>query len=72
MNSKELKKARGNVDLTQCEVAKKLGIATKTYNRKELGLTEFTRKEILQLFNILYLSAEEFDMIFFENKITKM
>lgn len=69
MNNELLKKARNRVNLTQKEVAEKLGIATKTYNRKELGIIEFTRKEILKLIHILNLSSKEFNKIFFNEQL---
>lgn len=41
-----LRKAK---DLTQYEMAKQLGISTRTYNRKELGITQFTGNEMFML-----------------------
>ncbi|MBC8580107.1 helix-turn-helix transcriptional regulator [Zhenhengia yiwuensis] len=69
MNNELLKKARNQANLTQKEVAEKLGIATKTYNRKELGVIDFTRKEILKLIHILNLSAKEFNKIFLNEQL---
>lgn len=69
MNNELLKKARNQANLTQKEVAEKLGIATKTYNRKELGIIDFTRKEILKLIHILNLSSKEFNKIFFNEQL---
>ncbi|MBS5799233.1 helix-turn-helix transcriptional regulator [Zhenhengia sp.] len=70
MNTKKLKQARLNVNLTQHEVAKKIGISTKTYNRKELGMADFSLHEVTSLIELLYLSFKEVNEIFFENKIT--
>lgn len=69
MNNELLKKARNQANLTQKEVAEKLGIATKTYNRKELGIIDFTRKEILKLIHILNLSSKEINKIFFNEQL---
>ena len=55
MNTKKLKQARLNVNLTQHEVAKKIGISTKTYNRKELGMADFSLHEVTSLIELLYL-----------------
>ena len=69
MNNELLKKARNQANLTQKEVAEKLWIATKTYNRKELGIIDFTRKEILKLIHILNLSSKEINKIFFNEQL---
>ncbi len=70
MDSKKLKGLRVENGLTQKQISEKLGMAIKTYNRKELGLVEFTRDEILRLAEILDMSLESVNEIFFENKLT--
>lgn len=70
MDSTKLKGLRVGKGLTQKQISKKLGMAVKTYNRKELGLVEFTRDEILRLAEILDMSLQLVNEIFFENKLT--
>lgn len=70
MDSIKLKGLRVGAGLTQEQISKELGMATKTYNRKELGLVEFTRDEISKLAKILDMSLQQVNEIFFENKLT--
>jgi len=70
MNGNKLKSLRILHDLTQENIAKKVGVTAKTYNRKELGLVKFTVFEIIQLASILDLSLDNVNEIFFDNKLT--
>ncbi len=65
MDYMKLKGIRVSKGYTQEVLAEELGISTKTYNRKELGIIEFNRKEIAQLIEILDLSDSEVFNIFF-------
>lgn len=65
MNCMRLKGIRVSKGYTQEVLAEELGISTKTYNRKELGIIEFNRKEIAQLIDILDLDDKEVFNIFF-------
>ncbi len=68
MDCMKLKGIRVSKGYTQEVLAEELGISTKTYNRKELGIIEFNRKEIAQLIEILDLDDKEvFDIFFTAN-----
>lgn len=71
MVSLKLKGKRVMKGYTQKALAEKMHMSEKTYNRKELGLIEFNRSEILSLVEILNLNVFEVDEIFFDNKLTK-
>lgn len=71
MNTQKLKAIRIEKNHTQKTLAKAAGMSEKTYNRKELGIIDFTGSEILRLSEILDLSIEMVNEIFFENKLTK-
>lgn len=66
MDIQKLKGARVSKGYTQELIARKLGVSTKTYNRKELGLIEFNRKEILKLMEILELDHKDIAEIFLQ------
>lgn len=71
MNTDELRSKRIKHALTQKEIAEKLGMSTKSYNRKELGVIDFSREEIKNISNVLDLTKMEIIEIFFEDIITK-
>lgn len=71
MNIDELRSKRIKHALTQKEIAEKLGMSTKSYNRKELGVIDFSREEIKNISNVLKLTKMEIIEIFFEDAITK-
>lgn len=71
MNIDELRSKRIKHALTQKEIAEKLGMSTKSYNRKELGVIDFSREEIKNISNVLKLTKMEIIEIFFEDTITK-
>ena len=48
----KLKGARAERSLTQSDLAKLLGITTKSYCNKENGKTEFTQSEIEKMLDI--------------------
>lgn len=70
MDKQKLKKYREEKKLTQANIAKELGISTKTYNRKEVGVVDFTRSEIERISQILNLSIFLVGEIFFKDLIT--
>lgn len=65
MNVK-LKGKRVEKLLSQSELAHKLGMNTSTYNRKELGINDFTLSEIQ---NLMYYLDCDFDDIFFKKEV---
>ncbi|WP_069997790.1 helix-turn-helix domain-containing protein [Cellulosilyticum sp. I15G10I2] len=71
MDSVRLSNIRKKKKLTQLMLAGKMGISTKSYNRKELGIIEFTRHEIEAVSKELELTLEDINEIFFSNQITK-
>lgn len=71
MNTDELRSKRIKHALTQKEIAEKLGMSTKSYNRKELGVIDFSREEIKNISNVLGLTKMEIIEIFFEDFVTK-
>jgi DNA-binding XRE family transcriptional regulator len=67
----KLKGARVAKGYTQELIAKKIGITTKTYCRKEQGHVSFTPEEIIKISNLLELTIEQVNEIFFDNKLTE-
>jgi transcriptional regulator with XRE-family HTH domain len=70
LNSGKLSNIRKGKKITQVTLAKRMGMSTKTYNRKELGLIDFTRHEIESISKELSLTIEDVNEIFFNNNIT--
>lgn len=68
MNLEKLKEARIEKDLSQGELAKKIGVTKMTYWRKENGHREFNRTEIENIKNALNLSLDDVNNIFFNKK----
>lgn len=58
-STKLLKSKRFMLDYTQKDIAKILGITTKSYNFKENGLLDFKRNERILLKEVLKLSLDE-------------
>ena len=71
MNLKKLRLARLERELSQKDLAKKIGVHELTYSRKERGQREFTRTEIDNLAAALDLTNSEVNEIFFDNRITE-
>lgn len=69
MDFKLLKSKRVLMNFTQESIAKEIGITSKTYNRKELGLAPFTITEVVTLTTLLDLSMQEVNQIFFDNNL---
>ncbi len=69
MNLKILKSKRILKNYTQESIAEKIGITTKTYNRKELGKKSFTIDEVISLIVLLDLNLAETNEIFFNNNL---
>lgn len=63
-----LKALRTKHQVTQQDVAKKLGIGETTYNRKENGISDFTISEAEKLGELFGVPPNE---IFFNNGVTK-
>jgi DNA-binding XRE family transcriptional regulator len=70
MDTLKLKGVRVKCGYTQEQLAQEIGITAKTYNRKELGITEFSRDEILIIIEKLFLDIHMVNEIFFGNQIT--
>lgn len=66
MDIQKLRGVRVSKGYTQEHIARKLGVSTKTYNRKELGLIEFNRREIKKLMDILELDYKDIAEIFLQ------
>jgi DNA-binding XRE family transcriptional regulator len=70
MNSLKLKSLRVGNGLEQKDVAKRLGIAIKTYCDSENGKRPFNIKEIKVLAAIFHLDPLAVDQIFFDGELT--
>lgn len=71
MNTNLLKGARVSKGHTQESISKLIGMTSKTYNRKELGIIDFSSKDILNISNALELTVQQVNEIFFDNKLTE-
>lgn len=56
-------------ELTQAEVAKKIGVSPATLNKKLRGHTEFTQSEIGSLCKLLDIRHKEISAYFFTEKL---
>lgn len=70
MKLNKLKGKRVERGFTQEDLAKELRITSMTYRRKEKGDREFLVSEAYSLSQILKLSLQEVNDIFFENTLT--
>lgn len=64
-----LKAERVKAGLTQKDLSNVLQKDVSTYSKKENGLVEFTASEIKILKQLLHLSPETIDAIFFNTKV---
>ncbi|WP_190972153.1 MULTISPECIES: helix-turn-helix transcriptional regulator [unclassified Clostridium] len=64
-----LKAERVKAGLTQKDLSIALKKDVSTYSKKENGLVEFTASEIRALKQLLNLSPETIDKIFFDTKV---
>lgn len=62
--TKELRILRIKHDLSQEEIAQKLGVNKASYNRKENGKMAFSLNDVKKLKKIFNLTPEEVDKIF--------
>jgi len=69
MKENLLKSKRTLNGFTQEGIAKKIGISTKTYNRKELKMSEFTIGEVINISKLLKLSPKDINLIFFDDNL---
>lgn len=65
MNYNEFKAARVKKGHTQESIAGALGMCKSTISKKERGIINFTVNEVVVLKNLLELSVDEVDRIFF-------
>ncbi len=68
MANRNLKVLRAKHDLTQQEVADKIGISLSQYNNKENGKSEFKQSEINKILNVF---DEKYEDIFMPSKFIK-
>lgn len=52
--------------ITNSELADKLKLSSVTLYRKKIGVSDFDRREILVIKDVLELSQDELDSIFFK------
>ncbi|RDY26711.1 XRE family transcriptional regulator [Romboutsia weinsteinii] len=64
MKHQLLKAKRVSNNLTQKEMADRIGISCKAYNFKENGKTQFDLKEILKIVGFLKLDYKDVNEIF--------
>ena len=70
MNVRKLKAKRIEAGLLQKDIARELGIPTKTMCVKECNPTNhFTIDEIIILSRVLHLSMDDVNIIFFDHKL---
>ncbi|WP_238884440.1 helix-turn-helix transcriptional regulator [Clostridium sp. YIM B02551] len=69
--NKKLVAYRKMIDITQQEMAIKLGICLTTYNHKETGKKEFSQKEMVSITDIIKEKIPDITMddIFFNNLV---
>lgn len=56
-------------EMTQCDVAQKIGISPVTLNKKLKGRTEFTQSEIRKLCQVLAIPDSEIPAYFFADNL---
>lgn len=71
MNIDKLKGMRVSKGLTQERISKHIKMTITTYNRKELGLVQFTNQEILSVATILNMTLQDVNEVFFDSKLTE-
>lgn len=71
MKSLKLKAARVGKGYIQSKLAREMNITDKTYNRKELGVVAFSIDEVIKIAQLLDLSIEQVNDIFFDNQLTE-
>lgn len=54
-----IRRQRGDLDLTQREVAQKIGLHEDTFSRRLKDPDTFTRRELRCLFKVLHFTEEE-------------
>ena len=67
MNANKLLGKIREAQLSQCEVAKRMGISPSALYHKISGKSQFTRDEIIKLCDILALDDAELMAIFFND-----
>lgn len=73
MNSRLLKAKRIERGLRQIDLARELGITEKTMNHKECSnINHFSAEQMIRIANIMALSLQEFDRIFFDGRLPKV
>lgn len=70
MNGVELKVERVRSNLTQKQIAERIGMTEISYNRKEQGVREFSISEVNKIAKVLNLSLGRVNEIFFDSKLT--
>lgn len=72
--NKKLVAYRKMLDITQLEMAQKLGVSLTTYNHKETGKKGFNQKEMVSITDIIKLKVPNITMdeIFFKCDISNL
>lgn len=72
--NKKLVAYRKMLDMTQQDMAEKIGISLTTYNRKETGKIEFNQKEMVSITDIIKKGIPNITMdeIFFKSDSGKL
>lgn len=65
----ELKASRVLLGLKQSDVAQQLGITAQNYAQKEKGERKFNDDEKVKLVQILNLSFDQFNRVFYKGKL---
>ncbi len=71
MGLRLLKSKRILMGFTQEQIAKKIGINTKSYNMKENGRSKFSIKEAVEISKCLGLTLDEVNDIFLQIDLAK-
>ena len=69
MKTYELKAARVRLGYTAQAVADYLGVVRQTYVAKERGIRSFSDKEKLMLTDLLKLTYDQFNLIFYNGEL---
>lgn len=72
--NKRLIAYRKLLNLTQCEMSKKIGISLTSYNNKETGKKNFSQTEMIMITTIIKnkIPNATMDEIFFNNDISNL
>ncbi len=73
MNSRLLKAKRVERGLRQIDLARELSVTEKTMNHKECSnVNRFSADQMIRMADVMALSLQEFDRIFFDGRLPKV